>query len=384
MTVPNPLSHHATNFPTSSVQNAARKITSTSVRSLTTSFSPDLSFTKNRATSQQSAAAHMAVRSGEVLHTICYGPLQFADLLDAYKDAMIGRSVLDYPLLKRLDEIIFQRSEEERRYLPDGAIRSMIVNAETRLLMVVQQFIINAALLPVHQKMLVGEIGPDPLVRFVDDVDALVQYMLNDLQEQQTLFGPSNTTLMDFIRERSEFAKTSEEPSFYFRQENEDVTLRYVQGLCETICGLWPHGKFFVSAERVNPRDSFTPLHFHHPKSTTGATVASSMDKYFNDPGLLGHIVADDYRQLLRGAFPFLASLGREPNWFARPERERDMPVDAAFIEAGVYTFVRTTFIREHLLVDQNRRIRVYVDEFEGTRFLFYFNHRIAQYVPFG
>jgi len=341
---------------------------------------PVLSVSNNR-TSQQSAAAHMAVRTGEAVQKICYGPVQFADLLDAQNDVLTGRSVLDYSLLKRLDESIFHRSQEEREVLPDGGIRSLIINAETRLLLVVQQFMVTAALLPLHQNIS-GEIGADPLINFVDDAEAIVQYMLDDLRDQQVLFASSNTNLEGFIRERCNFAKASQSPSFYFRQQNPSVTLRYVQGLCETICGLWPHGRFFISAEVVNPHDSFTPAHFHRFESMTRAALASEMDRYFNDPGLLGHIVANDYRQLLRGAFPFLALLGQEAGWQARPERERDMSVDASFIESGVYKFTRTTFVREHLLVDRNRRIRIYVDEFEGTRFLVYFNHRIGRYVP--
>lgn len=57
------------------------------------------------------------------------------------------------------------------------------------------------------------------------------------------------------------------------------------------------------------------------------AVVASQFDKYFYDPGPLGYIVASDYRQLLRGAFPFLESVGRDSN--VRPDIERYMSVDA-------------------------------------------------------
>lgn len=333
----------------------------------------------NDRASQQSAAAHIAVRPGEVLQALCYGPLQFSDLQQAYKDAMSGRALLDYALLKRLDNIIFHRFEGEAEYLADGNIRSMIITAETHLLLTVQQFMAMAALLPIQENFLHGDIPPDPLVKFVDDAEALVQYMLDDLREQPSLFAPSNINLEGFVRERCEFAKTSQSPSFYFRQENTSVTLRYVQGLCETICGLWPHGRFFISAEVVNPRDSFTPLHFHRPRSFMGQHFMSGLDSYFNDPGVLGHVVANDYRQLLRGAFPFLAVLGREADWFARPDRERDMSLDASFIDSGVFKFARTTLVREHLLLDSNRRVRVYVDEFEGTRLLVYFNHCIGR-----
>ena len=63
------------------------------------------------------------------------------------------------------------------------------------------------------------------------------------------------------------------------------------------------------------------------------------------------------------------------------PDRERDMCVDAWFVERGVFKFERTTFVREHLLVDQARRVRVYVDDFDGTRYLVYFNHRIGRFI---
>jgi len=330
-------------------------------------------------TSQQSAAAHMATRQGDMLQTVCYGPVQFADIAEAFNDSAVGRTVLDYPLLKRLDEAIFNR-HEDRETLNSGAVRSYVITAETRLLLVVQQFMITAALLPAHKKVFEGDVEPDPLIKFVDDAEALIQYMVDDLDQQPDLFSPSQMNFVGFITERHELAKISKEPSFYFRHEMSEITVKYVQGLCETICGLWPNGKFFIEADTVNARDSFTPASFHTRKSTDSSAVTSEFDRYFYDPGVLGHIVASEYRQLLRGAFPFLASLGRQPR--ERPDRERDMPVDAAFVERGVFRFERTTFVREHLLVDHERKVRIYVDEFEGTRYLVYFNHRIGR-LPF-
>src|SRR5204863_6821858 len=97
-------------------------------------------------------------------------------------------------------------------------------------------------------------------------------------------------------------------------------------------------------------------------------------------PGLLGHVIASDYRQFFRGAFPFLMDIGQEDRNI-RPDRERDMCVDAWFVERGVFKFERTTFVREHLLVVRARRIRIYVDDFDGTRYLVYFNHRIGRFL---
>jgi hypothetical protein len=334
-------------------------------------------------TSQQSAAAHMATRQGDVLQTVCYGPVQFADIAEAFNDSAVGRTVLDYPLLKRLDDAIFNRHEDHtssRETLNNGTVRSYVITAETRLLLVVQQFMITAALLPAHKKVFEGDVEPDPLIKFVDDAEALIQYMVEDLDQQPDIFSPSRMNFVGFITERYQLAKISKDPSFYFRHEMSEITLKYVQGLCETICGLWPNGKFFIEADTVNARDSFTPASFHTRKSTDNSIVTSEFDKYFYDPGVLGHIVASEYRQLLRGAFPFLASLGRQPR--ERPDRERDMPVDAAFVERGVFRFERTMFVREHLLVDQERKVRIYVDEFDGTRYLVYFNHRIGRSFP--
>jgi hypothetical protein len=331
----------------------------------------------------QSAAAHMAVRQGDVLQTVCYGPVQFADIAEAYNESAVGRTVLDYPLLKRLDEAIFQRVEDQRDFVPDGSIRSFIVTSETRLLLLIQQFIITAALLPAHKRVFEGDVEPDPLVKFVDDAEALVQYMINDIREQKDLFSPSTLDLFGFVQERCVFAQRSPDASFYFRHEVSDITMTYVQGLCETICGLWPNGKFFIGAEGVNPRDSFTPAHFHQKKSAHNRIVASEFDKYFYDPGLLGHLVASDYRQLLRGAFPFLMEIGRTAEKPVRSDRESNMSLDAWYVEKGVFKFERTTFVREHLLVDQSRHIRIYVDDFDGTKYLVYFNHRIGRFLFF-
>ena len=322
----------------------------------------------------------MATRQGDVLQTVCYGPVQFADIVQAYNDSAVGRTVLDYPLLKRLDEAIFQR-HEDRDVVNHGTVRSYIINAETRLLLVVQHFMITAALLPAHKKVFEGDVEPDPLIKFVDDAEALIQYIVDDLGQQPDIFSPSQMNLVGFIMERHELAKISKDPSFYFRHEISEITLKYVQGLCETICGLWPNGKFFIEAGTVNARDSFTPASFHTKKATTdNSVVTSEFDRYFYDPGVLGHIVASEYRQLLRGAFPFLASLGRVAR--ERPDRERDMSVDAAFVEKGVFKFERTMFVREHLMVDQERKVRIYADEFDGTRYLVYFNHRIGRSLP--
>jgi len=345
---------------------------------------PDTTRSKS-ATSSQSAAAHMATRQGDVLQTVCYGPVQFADIAEAYNESAVGRTVLDYPLLKRLDEAIFQRHDDDKTSkepVTDGTIKSFIVTAETRLLLVVQQFMITAALLPAHKRVFEGDVEPDPLIRFVDDAEALVQYMLFDIQRQPDLFSPSTVDLEAFVQERVIYAHTSQDASFYFRHEVSDITMKYVQGLCETICGLWPNGKFFIGAEGVNPRDSFTPAHFHEKRSMHAEAVASQFNKYFHDPGLLGHVVAADYRQLFRGAFPFIKSLGQPEETTRRPERERDMCVDAWFVEKGVFRFERTTFVREHLLVDSKRRIRIYVDDFDGTRYLVYYNHRIGRFPP--
>jgi len=325
----------------------------------------------------------MATRQGDVLQTVCYGPVQFADIAEAYSESAVGRTVLDYPLLKRLDEAIFHRNDENSKPpVTDGTIKSFIVTAEMRLLLVVQQFMITAALLPAHQRVFEGDVEPDPLIKFVDDAEALVQYMLFDIQHQPDLFSPSTVDLEAFVQERVIYAHSSQDTSFYFRHEVSDVTMKYVQGLCETICGLWPNGKFFIGAEGVNPRDSFTPAHFHDKRSLNAEVVASQFDKYFHDPGLLGHIVAADYRQLFRGAFPFMKSLERLDESAMRPDREREMCVDAWFVEKGVFRFEKTTFVREHLLVDSNRRIRIYVDDFDGTRYLVYYNHRIGRSGP--
>ena len=342
---------------------------------------PILNRYRTAAISQQSAAAHMAVRQGDVLQTVCYGPVQFADIAEAFNESVVGRTVLDYPLLKRLDEAIFCRVDNQRDTIQDGSIRSFIVTSETRLLLVVQHFMITAALLPAHKKVFEGDVEPDPLIKFVDDAEALIQYMIDDLRNQQDIFAPSTMNLLGFVEQRCMFAQTSEEPSFYFRHEISDITMKYVQGLCETICGLWPNGKFFIGTEGFNPRDSFTPVHFHRQKSTAINVIASEFDKYFYDPGLLGHVVASDYRQFFRGAFPFLMDIGRQGNRNVRPDRERDMCVDAWFVEKGVFKFQRTTFVREHLLVDQARRVRIYVDDLDGTRYLVYFNHRIGRFL---
>jgi hypothetical protein len=335
---------------------------------------------QNRA-SQQSASAFIAVRSAEYVEALCYGPLDYAALFKAQKDVKMGRTVLDYSLLKRLDNILFHRSDLEREHLQDGAIRSHIINAEARLLFDIQHFIITAALVPAHEHLSVdGAVDPEPLIKFINDIEALVQYILEDLRKQSLFSGLSeNLNLVGFILERREFAKTSDGPSFYFRHALPPITLKYAQGLCETICGLFPYGRYFISAAEVNPRDSFSPIHFHHPNSGIGDT-GTMMDNYFKGTGLLGNVMAEDYRQFLRGAFPFLAGLGRDPNSLMRPERERNMRTDAAFIENGVFKFVRTTFIREHLMVDKDRKIRIYADDYPGTRFLLYFNHRIARY----
>lgn len=325
----------------------------------------------------------MATRQGDVLQTVCYGPVQFADIAEAYNESAVGRTVLDYPLLKRLDEAIFHRSGDEtlsKEPVTDGTIKSFILTAETRLLLVVQQFMITAALLPAHKRVFEGDVEPDPLIKFVDDAEALVQYMLFDIQHQRDLFSPSTVDLEAFVQERVIHAHTSPDASFYFRHEVSDITMKYVQGLCETICGLWPNGKFFIGAEGVNPRDSFTPAHFHDRRAGHAEAVASQFDKYFHDPGLLGHVVASDYRQLFRGAFPFIKSLGQLEETTTRPDREREMCVDAWFVEKGVFRFERTTFVREHLLVDPNRRVRIYVDDFDGTRYLVYYNHRIGRF----
>lgn len=324
----------------------------------------------------------MAVQQGDMLQNVCYGPVQFADISQAFNDSAMGRTVLDYPLLKRLDEAIFHRKEDGAQVVHDGTIRSFIITAETRLLLVVQQFMITAALLPAHKKVFEGDVDPDPLIKFVDDAESLIHYIVKDIHQQPDLFSPSAMDLSDFVRERCHYALSSEDPSFYFRHEVSEITMKYVQGLCETICGLWPNGKFFVGAEGVNPRDSFTPAHLHQRDSVDINVLTSEFNKYFFDPGLLGHIVATDYRQLLRGAFPFLVNLGRQGEGMTRPDRERDMPLDAEFIENGVFKLDRTRFLREHLLVDQDRRVRVYVDEFDGTRYLVHFNHRIGRYIP--
>jgi hypothetical protein len=322
----------------------------------------------------------MAVRQGDVLRKICYGPVQFVDIAKAHSESAAGQTVLDYPLLKRLDDAIFFRADGQRDFTPDGTIRSFIVTAETRLLLNVQQFMMTAALLPAHQRVFEDDVRPDPLVKFVDDAEALIHYMIDDIRNQQDLFAPSINNLMAFVQDRCLFAQASQEPSFYFRHEVSDITLKYVQGLCETICGLWPNGKFFIGAEGVSPRDSFTPAHFHRTKSVHRALVTSQFDKYFYDSGLLGHVVATDYRQLFRGAFPFLMDIGRVVERPSRPDRERDMSVDAWYVEKGVFKFERTTFVREHLLVDSARRVRIYVDDFDGTRYLVYFNHRIGRF----
>ncbi|HMD13535.1 MAG TPA: hypothetical protein VKI62_02825, partial [Bacteroidota bacterium] len=332
-------------------------------KQFTTPFEPPPPNKHRSATSQQSAAAHMAVRQGNVLQTVCYGPVQFADISEAYNESAVGRTVLDYPLLKRLDDAIFHRADDRRDSVHDGAIRSFIVTSETRLLLVVQQFMITAALLPAHKKVFEGDVEPDPLVKFVDDAEALIQYMIDDLRAQNDIFAPSAMDLLAFVQQRCDFAQTSQDPSFYFRHEISDITMKYVQGLCETICGLWPNGKFFIGTERVNPRDSFTPAHFHRQESVDISLVASQFDKYFNDPGLLGHVVANDYRQFFRGAFPFLMDMGQQRAKQIRTDRERDMLVDAWYVERGVFKFERTTFVREHLLVDSARRVRIYVDD---------------------
>jgi hypothetical protein len=228
--------------------------------------------------------------------------------------------------------------------------------------------------------MFEGDSEPDPLEKFVGDAEALVQYVIEDLTQQADVFMPSATSLMEFIQQRCDLAHTSAAPSFYFRHELTDMTTKYVQGLCETICALWPNGKFYIGTEDLNPRDSMTPIHFHRATTDTSFLIAREFDKYFTDPGLLGHVTANDYRQLFRGAFPFLMDLGREVP--PRPDRERDMCVDAWYIEKGVLRFERTTFVREHLLVDSNRRVRIYVDAFDGTKYLVYFNHRIARLHP--
>ena len=333
--------------------------------------------------STQSAAAHMPIRHGDVVQTVCYGPVQFADIAKAYDESAMGRTVLDYPLLKRLDEAIFHRSDDSvKEAVRDGTIRSFILTAETRLLLVVQQFMITAAILPARKRIFEGGVELDPLIKFVDDVEALLQYMLFDIEHQPDLFNPSMVDLEAFVQERVAYAKTSQDTSLYFRHEVSDITMKYVQGLCETICGLWPNGKFFIGADGLNPRDSFTPAHFHVKRSSNAEAVSSQFDKYFYDPGLLGHIVAADYRQLFRGAFPFMKSLERLADSATRPDRERDMCIDAWFVEKGVFKFERTTFVREHLLVDSNRRVRIYVDDFDGTRYISYYNHRIGRFVP--
>jgi len=330
--------------------------------------------------SQKSAADHMPVRHGDVIQTVCYGPLKFADISEAYNESMMGRTVLDYPLLKRLDEAIFHRSPDENEIRIDGTIRSFIVASETRLLLVIQQFLLASALLPGYKKIFHDDFEPDPLVKFVNDAEALVDYILDDLSTQSNLFSPSVMNLASFVQERALLAQHSPEPSLYFRYEISDVTMKYVQGLCETILGLWPNGKFFIGAEGINPRDSLTPPQFHLPNSYELEIVKSQFDKYFYDEGLLGHVVAEDYRQLLRGAFPFLMSLGQQDEYSSRPDRERDMRLDAWYIERGVFKCERTTFVREHLLIDQHRRLRIYVDDFDGTRYMVYYNHRIGRY----
>jgi hypothetical protein len=72
-------------------------------------------------------------------------------------------------------------------------------------------------------------------------------------------------------------------------------------------------------------------------------------------------------------------NLGRLDEATIRPDRERDMRLDAGFVEKGVFKFEKTMLIREHLLVDSDRKVRVYVDDFEGTRYIVYFNHRIGR-----
>jgi hypothetical protein len=332
-----------------------------------------------RGTTEQSVAANMAFRHGDVLQRVCYGPVQLADLEEAYNISNQQRIILDAGLLKRLDDAIFFR-DDDADSVRDATIQSFIVTAETRLLYMVQQFMITAALLPFRKRMFEGDSEPDPLEKFVGDAEALIQYVIEDLTQQADVFMPSATSLMGFIQQRCDLAHTSSAPSFYFRHELTDMTTKYVQGLCETICALWPNGKFYIGTEDLNPRDSMTPIHFHRAATDTSFLIAREFDKYFTDPGLLGHVTASDYRQLFRGAFPFLMDLGREIP--PRPDRERDMCVDAWYIEKGVLRFERTTFVREHLLVDSNRRVRIYVDEFDGTKYLVYFNHRIARSPP--
>ena len=325
----------------------------------------------------QSIPTNMSVPYGDRLQRVCYGPVQIADLEAAFNESGHQRIILDYALLKRLDEAIFFRDEEGDDSVGDATIRSFIVNAETRLLYMVQQFMITAALLPFRRRMFEGNLEPDPLKKFVDDAEALIHYVYEDLHQQTDLFMPSATRLLGFIQHRCRLAQTSSAPSFFFRHETTDMTMKYVQGLCETICALWPNGKFYIGTDDLNLRDSMTPIHFHRPSADTSFLIAREFDKYFTDTGLLGHVIASDYRQLFRGAFPFLMDLGQEIP--PRPDREKDMCIDAWYIEKGVFRFERTTFVREHLLVDSNRHVRIYVDEFDGTKYLVYFNHRIAR-----
>jgi len=333
---------------------------------------PDL----GRGNNDQSIPTNMAAH-GHHLQRVCYGPVQIADLEEAFNESGHQRIILDYALLKRLDKAIFFRGEEGSDSIGDATIRSFIVNAETRLLYMTQQFMITAALLPFRRRMFQGDLEPDPLQKFVDDAEALIHYVNEDLRQQADLFMPSETQLYGFIQQRCGLAQTSSAPSFFFRHETTDMTMKYVQGLCETICALWPNGKFYVGADDLNLRDSMTPIHFHRATTDTSFLVTREFDKYFTDTGLLGHVVASDYRQLFRGAFPFLMDLGREIP--PRPDRERDMCIDAWYIEKGVFRFEQTTFVREHLLIDSNRQVRIYVDEFDGTKYLVYLNHRIAR-----
>jgi hypothetical protein len=338
--------------------------------------------------SQQSAAAHIAVQQGDSVRNLCYGPVQFSDLTHAYNECKAGRAILDYSLLKRLDEVIFHRGQDEMEYVSDGGIRRFVLAAETRLLSEVQHFMVTAAVLPMQTRFFEGIVDPDPLVRFVDDVEALVHYMVEDIRGQRDVFSPSNVNLLGFIEERIGVAhhrigvppQSPEKPSFYFRHPINDVTVKYVQGLCETICGLWPNGRFFISAEGVNPCNSFTHPPVHRQRNPIDEITTTSFEDYFSNNGILANTMASDFRQLFRGAFPFLVGLTRQLEGNNHPIREREISVDAAFIEGGVFKFVRTTFIREHLLVDHDRKVRIYVDDVEGTKYLVYFNHRVGRW----
>src|SRR5208282_3768419 len=65
-------SHGPATPATSDVHRASKQFT--------TSLEPQPANKHRSTTSRQSAAAHIAVRQGDVLQTICYGPVQFADI----------------------------------------------------------------------------------------------------------------------------------------------------------------------------------------------------------------------------------------------------------------------------------------------------------------